>query len=434
MIGQFYVLDKMQDWFISNLPAARDVLSNFNMLNMLFSSFKDYEKKKYKQTSNIVLRFCLTHFVDGKLGDIKQLTELEKALLMFNVFSWKKERINYLKNRLCDDDYCSSLTPYTELTYAKWLADRLGKDKVEIYPKLLTGKYSDILVKSDVKNVYLEVGNLGRSLPEEKIQRILDAAAKHLGSKLKDSCYFRVEIDTAELLVLDSEGHIDEKASIGRIISEMDRLCLDKIVEFKGLLILDDIAFTVRNKTLLEKMNKFLTPNDRKNLELIDIPPLNRWIDSCKEQISQGSKLIKYISCYRFKYLLVEIHPQSVYPSLASLKERNSFICHVIRHIKDQLGQLQPNSPNIIVVQGFNWIIFGFGEDLQFEPLYFKIKDFLNKEKQECLSGIAMFSADFGKSIFVPNEQAAETSKLSKDEIGKLGMHLKETERNSQKA
>lgn len=68
MIGQFYVLDKMQDWFISNLPAARDVLSNFNMLNMLFSSFKDYEKKKYKQTSNIVLRFCLTHFVDGKLG------------------------------------------------------------------------------------------------------------------------------------------------------------------------------------------------------------------------------------------------------------------------------------------------------------------------------------------------------------------------------
>jgi hypothetical protein len=123
MIGQFYVLDKMQDWFISNLPAARDVLSNFNMLNMLFSSFKDYEKKKYKQTSNIVLRFCLTHFVDGKLGDIKQLTELEKALLMFNVFSWKRDRINYLKNRLCDDDYCSSLTPYGHPFFISYKAE-----------------------------------------------------------------------------------------------------------------------------------------------------------------------------------------------------------------------------------------------------------------------------------------------------------------------
>ena len=104
---------------------------------------------------------------------------------------------------------------------------------------------------------------------------------------------------------------------------------------------------------------------------------------------------------------------------------RDSFINHVMRHIKAQLSerQLQPSSPNIIVIQGHNWIIFGLGEYLHdIKPLYMKIKEFLNKKKEEHLSGVALFSREFGNSVFILNEHVREMSKLDRNEVEKLGM------------
>ena len=105
----------------------------------------------------------------------------------------------------------------------------------------------------------------------------------------------------------------------------------------------------------------------RERLELIDKSKLKSWINSCKNEIVKGSKLIKSIICGWSKTLLVEVHTEGVYPSAAALKEQDSFINHIIRHIKTQLSeqQLQPNSPNIIVIQGYSWIILGFGDVLQ---------------------------------------------------------------------
>lgn len=425
MIGQFSTTNVMQDWFVNNLPIARKVLSQFNTLNTLFSSFDKYEKKEYEKTKNVILRFCLPDF-QGKI-DTKRLTEVEDALLIFNVFGWKKTDRNCLKDRLCRDDYYLSLTQYTEITYAKWLAERIGKDNVEIYPKLRTGRISDILIKLDAKSVYLEIGNLSESVPEKKIQKILDEAAKHIGSKQKDSVVILLEVNVAELLVLDSEKHIDEKASIEKLTSEIDRLCIDKLTEFEGRLDIDEIAETLRNKQVMENLLKrspmLVPPNDKEKLKLINTPAILRWIDSSKGQIAKGSKLVSWISRHKGKFLLVEVHPQMFYPSVAALSERDSFINHVIRHIGTQLEQLQPSSPNIIVIQGFNWVMFGLGEDIEdIEPLSSKIRDFLNKNKYENLSGVAFFSDNFAKTVFIANAHASENSKLSQGEMQKLGM------------
>lgn len=113
------------------------------------------------------------------------------------------------------------------------------------------------------------------------------------------------------------------------------------------------------------------------------------------------------------------------FPSKAAKDETDAFLRHVTRHINGQLEQLQPGSPNIIVVQGFNWVLFGLGEDFEdVEPLVASIRAYLHDKKLTHLSGVGFFSNDYSKSIFVPNMFAAKESELSSAEVKRLGMRI----------
>jgi hypothetical protein len=106
----------MQKRFLENLPAARKVLSQFRTLNTFFSSFNNYERKEYKKTRNVVLGYCLPG-INGR-SDTESLAQVEDAMLIFNVANWKRADKQELATRLRSDDYTSSMTAYTELTYA----------------------------------------------------------------------------------------------------------------------------------------------------------------------------------------------------------------------------------------------------------------------------------------------------------------------------
>jgi hypothetical protein len=181
VLGQYSETDILQKEFLADLPAARQRLSQYKTLDTLFSSFRGYENKEYEKTRNIFVRWCLPfHANEAKLG------EVEEALVFFDALNWRQDRRDCLKQRMCSDDFYVSLTQYTELAYARWLAEKIGKDKVEIYPTLTTGKISDILVKMDSKNVYLELGNLSESLPERKIQKVSMQQHHTCGQKLAE--------------------------------------------------------------------------------------------------------------------------------------------------------------------------------------------------------------------------------------------------------
>jgi len=425
MIGQYYTTDAIQTWYVNNLPNARHELSKFKILDTLFSSFRGYENKDYSKSRNVILYYCLPDFQGNPRSE--KLSEVESSLLMFKLLDWKKKKLNCLSKRLCSDDFYESLSPYTELTYAKWLADRLGLSNIEIYPSLMTGKASDIKVGLNSKNVYLEIGNLSESEPEKKIQKILDEAAEYIGRKQKGTTVIILKVGLIELLVLDLQMHIDVKASIKKLTLELDRLCINELTEYEGRLDINEIAETLKYKRVMEDLLKrssdLILPNEKEKLKLINSPAISRWINSSKGQIALGSKMVTWISRHKGKFLLVEVHPQMFYPSAAALIERDSFINHIVRHIKDQLEQLQPNSPNIIAVQGFNWVMFGLGEYVEnIKPLRSKIEDFLSANKQADLSGIAIFSDDFAKSTYIPNAHASGNAKLRQEEIRKLGM------------
>jgi hypothetical protein len=426
LIGQFYTDDDLGNWFRQiGLPLARKMLSNFGLLDELFSSFKDYEEKKYEKINNAILHLCLPEF-DGKprQGSMERLREIEEALSAIDLPRWKNDKRNSLRSRLCDDNYDRSFSLVTEITIAKRFIDKFGKDRVKVYPKLATRRFSDVLVSVNSKQVYMEIGNLGVSLPEEKISRILNAAARYLGSKLeKRPHFFLLNLDTARF-VLDKEGRINEAESYKKIVSEIDKLNIDKLIGFNGFLVLENLSRIIANQEILEKMSSLLPFYDRKDLELIKTSPVKEWVESCRDQIVRSNGLAKSIGVGNFKSLLVEIHSEMFHPSASSKAETESFIGHVVRHIKTQIAekQLQPGSPNIIIMQGYNWIIFGFDDLLDIQPLYSKVAEFLTQNKEEWLSGVAIFAQDFAKSIFIPNEQASKEAKLSKAEIEKLGM------------
>ena len=158
-------------------------------------------------------------------------------------------------------------------------------------------------------------------------------------------------------------------------------------------------------------------------LQLIKKSPVKEWIVACNDQIIQGSKLIKSLIGSQSDDLLIEFHSDDFYPSDAALLEKEAFINHIKRHIGDQLEQLQPNNANIIVIQGHNWTM-SFLDKSDIEHLCKEIKESLSQKKVKSLSGIALFSRDFNKSIFISNEIAEPASKLSENEIKMLGMRF----------
>jgi hypothetical protein len=398
--------------YAKRLAQARKVIANFPLLNKLFNNFQQYKNDPH--TRNAVLSLCRQHA--RSTGAVKHmLTELEKAIGLFDVFNWNTAEFNELESRITNSDRIPSYSVCLELLVAKRLVDTVGNSKVELFPKIESG-FSDILVELKDKVVYVEVGVLGESLPERKIQKILDETAEHLGTKLLDRCYFSATIDTAEL-AFSHEGYIDEKASITKATEEIDRLHLESLKGFEGTMRLDEIGWVIARKELLQKMDSpLIDQRTRENLERIRMPIVKGWIDLCRNEIVRGSNFFKGgFICKKLKHLLVEIRTLGEFPSKSATKELDSFLNHFERHVNTQLTQLQPKNANIIAVGGYNWILFGLG----FEPLYTRIKQFFQERQESCLSGIVVLK-DRDKSVYVNNDSSTGSSRLTKEDVERL--------------
>lgn len=369
--------DYLQEWYLKNLDSAKEVLNEFELLNALFDEFKGYEKKPYKKVENIVLRSCLPK-ISGN-ADYDKLNEIETSIKLFDLMNLSSGKFNGFKSRLCSDKYNDSVSVCSELMIAKHLVDIFNIENVELYPRLQGGGLSDIIVKLKDKPIYIEVTNLNDSDPEKRIQTIVQDAANYIGKNLeqqKITCSLQIEIDTAEF-ILDENGYIDIDNSTSKLISEFEHI--QEFVDFKKSL---DI-----NKDYL---------------------------------IKNGFKLIKFINVTQNSIFFVSIQTEASYPSKAARFEQNSFINRIIRKIKNELNeeQIQPEKPNIIIIQGYNWTVFVMDE---IKPLLIEINRFFEGHHEKYLSGIAIFGNDFNNTIYINNEYSVESSKLSPSEITRLG-------------
>ncbi len=420
MVGKYFTEDRLQDWYLRELENARKVLKQFNLLNRLFDGFKGYDSKQYSKTKNVVLILCLPDFKGGlKHNSIKSLAQMEDSINLFDIINWKGANLNQFKSRFCNDDYFKSVSAYTELIAAKDLAERIGKSNVALYPKLQGGGFSDVLAKINGRSVYIEVGNLADSEPEKKIQQILDASAEYVGKKLTD-CYLYIEVDTAEF-VFDDKGRFDVDKSISKLNSEIDKYGVHELAGFKGSIILNDLVNMISNLSIYEELRKTIQlPQDIEDfLNLMNDSKIKEWIGYCDPSRIGASKLIKSIMGAPSSTLLVTIHTEGFYPSKASKAERDSFINHIMRNVEGQLKeeQIQPDEPNIILVQGHNWTTWAGG----FEIVCSRIQKFFEERKEKYLSGIAIFDTDFDNVMYVNNKYVEASSKLDQSEVTQLG-------------
>ncbi|MDH5770783.1 MAG: hypothetical protein OEZ25_05820, partial [Candidatus Bathyarchaeota archaeon] len=356
----------------------------------------------------------------------KRLTELEESIKLFGVMKWKLNRKNYLRSRLGSEEYVQSLSALTELEVASKMASFIGRNNVELYPKLNDGGFSDVCLRVNDKKIYLEIGNMWKSLPERKIQKITNASAEYLGKKLQiPVAYLCLIIDTAELVV-DDKGRIDVDSSIRKLTSEIDMLALHNIAGFEGFFDFKDMANMVRHRSLYERMRESLSSSDRRLYDLISNAKIQRWLDCFDAKELEKAKLIKGIIAGKGgSTLLVEVHPEKFFPSKASTLEIQSFLKHLVRHVETQIeeGQIQPKAPNIIAVQGFHWIVYGF--DLSnLNELYERIQRFFEKRKEKYLSGVVVFQKEIERGAYFSNPYAAKFSELNKEILERIGLTI----------
>jgi len=397
---------------------------NFLSLNELLKGFKNYETKRYRDVRNAVMFMCLPAVGGGITGrSVNRLARLEKAIQLFDVVNWGAKKLSPFRSRLASEKYIQSLSVVTELEVASEMVEKLGKDNVELYPQLTGGRFSDICVKVNGKNVFIEVGNLDISLPEKKIQEIINASARYLGEKISAQCYLQVNIDTSEF-VFSSDGKIIVDASIRQLNSEIDMLNLHKLAGFKGFFHLDDLAYIVANQLIHKKMKQWLTPHDHRLLNLMNDKKVKSWLSTFDTKLLGKAKLVKGIMAIPgTSTRLVEIHLELFFPSKAAISEQKSFLNHIVRNIKTQITeeQLQHNAPNIILVQGHNWTMFGFDLSDLGGALHLKITNFFKENREANLSGVVIFDRDPEKAVYISNKYASESAQLDKEDIANLG-------------
>jgi hypothetical protein len=423
MIGTYYKGNFLQERFIENLIVARSVLAQFKSLNDLLDEFEGYENKSYDKIGNVIMRLCLPIVKNGlDNNNIKKLDQLEKAIQMFDCLSWCGETLNHFKSRIASEDVIQSLSVVTELEVAFALVSRFDRPNVSLYSKLATGGFSDLSVLVNGKSVYIEIGNLGTSIPEVKIQKILDESAKYLCKKIAEKCYLMLMVDTSEL-VFGEKDRIEVKPSIERLRYEIDILQIHKLAGFKGSLHFDEISDIMTNRALYEKFQKYLSQRDEELIKLLAEPIIENWATSISPSILAQIRLVKSIfGNQRVKDTLVEIHTEQVFPSKAAHAEIGSFLNHIVRNIETQISekQLQPKGFNIIAVKGFNWLLFPFEAD-QLHPLFDTLHKFFEETRQPYLSGVAVSLETIDEGVYVSNPYAEESSTLKKADITQLG-------------
>lgn len=427
MIGIFYSEDVLQEWFLEKLPIARAVLSKYPLFDALFENFKNYEGKRYREAKNMVLHLCLPTVgsEDPDKESIIRLHTLEEALKEFNVMNLEKcKRENFL-SKLTSCDYIQSLSAVTELEIAYQMVDKFGKSSVDIFPELSNGKVSDVLLRYDGEEIYFEVGNLGESLPQSKIQEILTSAAKHLGEKTEKMGYIGMFVDTANF-VFDKSGRLDVSESLNKLKSEIDILALDKLVGYEGIISLKNFAWSANNRELLERIRGSIPSFAPDQTKLLEDPNVQRWL-ACFDNTALGKIELIVSLIYgglRKSGTLIEVKTRDFFPSKATIADRDSFLNHIVRHVEYQLdeGQIETGKPNIILIRGFHWVVFGMGISLEsMRALKDKLEEFLDKRRERNLSGVAVFGNNFKEIYFIENPLVEDDSKIEKEEISKLG-------------
>jgi hypothetical protein len=288
------------------------------------------------------------------------------------------------------------------------LARTFGKENVIPYPKLSSGKEADLMVRFNGTDVYIEIGSLGARLSEKRIEKVFNEVAEWICVKLGEinkTLYLRVEIDTTEIPTKDN--HINEEEAYKAIKRELKYLGLKELLRLNwhGLLDLER-AFQV-----IDIDPKILNQLDRE-LAKADNPQIRDWIKKKKDML-KCLKFVKSIGYYNSRAMVVEVWSGESYPSKLSERLLEAVAKQIIRHLKEQVKQTEPDCANIIAIDTRHWSLQPIeGLDVFFKETLFK---HLENELMSVLmenadiSGVILFVDRIDHGVFIRNPRAKTT-------------------------
>jgi hypothetical protein len=288
------------------------------------------------------------------------------------------------------------------------LARTFGKENVIPYPKLSSGKEADLMVRFNGTDVYIEIGSLGARLSEKRIEKVFNEVAEWICVKLGEinkTLYLRVEIDTTEIPTKDN--HINEEEAYKAIKRELKYLGLKELLRLNwhGLLDLER-AFQV-----IDIDPKILNQLDRE-LAKADNPQIRDWIKKKKDML-KCLKFVKSIGYYNSRAMVVEVWSGESYPSKLSERLLEAVAKQIIRHLKEQVKQTEPDCANIIAIDTRHWSLQPMeGLDVFFKETLFK---HLENELMSVLmenadiSGVILFVDRIDHGVFIRNPRAKTT-------------------------
>jgi hypothetical protein len=288
------------------------------------------------------------------------------------------------------------------------LARTFGKENVIPYPKLSSGKEADLMVRFNGTDVYIEIGSLGARLSEKRIEKVFNEVAEWICVKLGEinkTLYLRVEIDTTEIPTKDN--HINEEEAYKAIKRELKCLGLKELLRLNwhGLLDLE------RALQVIDIDPKILNQQDRE-LAKADNPQIRDWIKKKKDML-KCLKFVKSIGYYNSRAMVVEVWSGESYPSKLSERLLEAVAKQIIRHLKEQVKQTEPDCANIIAIDTRHWSLQPMeGLDVFFKETLFK---HLENELMSVLmenadiSGVILFVDRIDHGVFIRNPRAKTT-------------------------
>jgi hypothetical protein len=288
------------------------------------------------------------------------------------------------------------------------LARTFGKENVIPYPKLSSGKEADLMVRFNGTDVYIEIGSLGARLSEKRIEKVFNEVAEWICVKLGEinkTLYLRVEIDTTEIPTKDN--HINEEEAYKAIKRELKYLGLKELLRLNwhGLLDLE------RALQVIDIDPKILNQQDRE-LAKADNPQIRDWIKKKKDML-KCLKFVKSIGYYNSRAMVVEVWSGESYPSKLSERLLEAVAKQIIRHLKEQVKQTEPDCANIIAIDTRHWSLQPTeGLDVFFKETLFKhLKNELMSVLMENadISGVILFVDRIDHGVFIRNPRAKTT-------------------------
>jgi len=333
--------------------------------------------------------------------------------------------INRLNNTKSPNDILSVIT---ELEILTTIAQKIGFGNLKYNPLLNTENHADILAKLTDKSVYIEIFNSIRGTPEVNIQLIMQDSLDYLLTKLNKPCCLDLQIDTAKLptQIVNSAKRIDVENSKNKLRFEVDALRFDLLPNQLGSLALRAIIDYLEESQYIKANNWSFRPTALFKEETNET---NIWQGSLSLESVRKIELLYSILCFPSEGKSAQMQEIGEFPSEALSLEINSFINRFIRNLKRKVvKQTYPDFPNIIISQWHHWIqVTSYYQEI-INSLANKIQnEIFDLPESNVLSGVAIFTTicpvDFGKAVYIANEKANATSKLTQEDIFRLGFN-----------